>query len=148
VPGTEAERELVRVMLTTRGTVTGIAERVGVDRFRDPRYRAIFAAMLRLGADALTDELFAEMPDAPSTAALQELLAQPDAVIDARKTIDDSVARLQIREIEERLVSLGRAIQHADEAEKTVLTTELMKLRDERSAIGRGSWRKLRELGA
>ncbi len=143
--GAGAERELLRVMLGARAYVARVAERVEAVQFRDNRYRALFDTVVRLGSEAMTDEIAGALPDAESVAALQELLAAPNAIIDPRRTVDDCVAQLKIRDIDERLAALDREIPIAAEREKNDLIREVTMLRDERTGLGGGvgSFRKL-----
>jgi DNA primase len=143
VRGSSAERELIRAMLMQRGRVETIAERVGPDSFRDPRYRAIFAALLTLDEAASMDELSALL-DADQTEIIQSLLEDPGALVDAQRTIDDSLAKLQVRDLEDRVAEIDRLLPLANTSEKTELDEERQKLVLQMRASGKMSWKALR----
>jgi len=122
--GNSAERELVRAMLQDRSSVSSIAERVGPDEFRTPEYRAVFAALLEKGEDATVEELTSSL-DAESLEVFEEMLSDgKEALQDATRTIDDSISKLHMRMIQERLGEIDRLIPLADEKQKDALLVE------------------------
>jgi DNA primase len=141
--GTSAERELVRAMLADRSRVETIAERVGPDSFHNPRLRSIFAALLEIGENATIEELAAKV-DESSIAVAEELLQGDGAIVDASRTIDDSVTRLHVRDMEERLVELERLVPLANTKEKNELEEEKQKLVLQMRASGKGSFKAFR----
>ena len=88
-----AERELIRVMLSTRSMIERIRERIGPQEFRDRRYREIFEVLARLGAEATNDEIAASLSD-ESAAVVDAVLAEPDAIQDVERTVHDCLTRL------------------------------------------------------
>ena len=43
-------------------------------------------------------------------AVIESLMEDPNALVDAQRTIDDSLAQLEVREMEERLAEIDRLI--------------------------------------
>jgi DNA primase len=126
--GNSAERELVRVMLQDRSSVPSIAERVGPDEFRTPEYRAIFATLLEKGDDATTAELVSSL-DEDSLEVFEEMLSEgKEALQDVQRTIDDSISKLHMRSIQERLAEIDRLVPLANEAQKDELLKEKQQL--------------------
>jgi DNA primase len=141
--GTSAERELVRVMLAQRSLVESIAERVGPDSFRNHDLRAIFAALLEVGENATLEELASRL-DAETVSVAEELLEDSGAIVDAARTIDDSVAKLNVRAIEERLQEIDGLLSLANSREKDELEEEKKKLVVQMRASGKGSFKAFR----
>lgn len=141
--GTSAERELVRAMVQDKSRVEPIAERIGPDAFRDPVYREIFAALLQTGEGATADELTSVLePDA--IAVMQEMLGEGEAQINVQRTIDDSITRLSVRDMEERVAEIDRLLPIATEEEKNVLQDERGKLVVQMRASGRMTYKAFR----
>jgi DNA primase len=141
--GSSAERELVRAMLAQRSQVENIAGRVGPDSFRNHELRAIFAALLEVGEDATLEELATKL-DSDAVALAEELLQDSDAIVDAGRTIDDSITKLSVRGIEERLIELDRLLPLASSKEKDELEEEKKKLVVQMRASGKGSFKAFR----
>ncbi len=141
--GMAVERELARAMLFVRSRVESIAERVGPDSFRHPHFRAIFAALLELGAEASIDELAASL-DVDALATAEELLREGGAIMNAPRTIDDCLARLHVRDLEERASEIARLLPLAAEAEKLALQEERDTLVVEMRASGKMSYKAFR----
>ena len=120
-----------------------IAERIGPDSFRDPMYREIFAALLETGEGATLDELSALLePDA--VAVMQELLGEEGALVNAQRTIDDSITRLHVRDMEERVAEIDRLLAIARDDEKDTLQQERAKLVMQMRASGRMTYKAFR----
>jgi hypothetical protein len=130
-------------MLMHRTRVETIAERVGPDSFRDPRYRAIFAALLALDEAASIDELSALL-DADQIEIVQSLLEDPGAIVDVQRTIDDSLAKLQVRDLEERISEIDRLLPLATDRERIDLDNERQTLILQKRESRKGSWKALR----
>lgn len=143
VRGSSAERELLRAMLMQRSRVETIAERIGPESFRDPRYRAIFAALLTLDEAASMDQLGALL-EPGQIEIIESLIEDPGALIDAQRTIDDSLAKLQVRDLEDRVAEIDRLLPLADAREKTELDEERQTLVLQMRASGKMSWKALR----
>ncbi|HJU68941.1 MAG TPA: DNA primase [Gemmatimonadaceae bacterium] len=133
--GESAERELVRVMLHERGEVDGLAERVDPAEFRNAELREIFQVLVHLGEGVTIEELSSALTPA-AVEEMQELLEEPDALVDMRRTIDDSLAALRVREMESRLAEIDRLLPLAAGEEKDVLIVEKIKLRRDVQALG------------
>ncbi|MEO8194683.1 MAG: DNA primase [Gemmatimonadales bacterium] len=141
--GTSAERELVRAMLQQRSRVESIAERIGPDSFHHPRYRAIFAALLDIGDGSSLDDL-AALLDADSLLTAEELLGDGEVMSDPQRTVDDSITRLHVRAMEERLMEIDRLVPLASEHEKEPLLEERQKLVVQMRASGKMGFKAFR----
>lgn len=128
--GTSAERELVRVMLTSRALVERIAERIGPGEFRDERYREIFERLATVAPDAVIGDVAAGM-SAPATSVLETLLEEQGAIIDVERTVTDCLAKLELRKLEERNAGLQRDLMVATPAETDRLIAEKQANNDE-----------------
>ena len=133
--GESAERELVRVMLHERGEVDGLAERVDPAEFRNAELREIFQTLVQLGDGIGIEELSSALTPA-AVEEMQALLEEPDALVDIRRSIDDSLAALRVREMETRLAEIDRLLPLAAGEEKDVLIVEKIKLRRDVQAAG------------
>ena len=140
-PAISAERELVRVMLHHRAQVEVVAERVGPTQFRSAPHRAIFQALLAKGGDASPDALAEEL-DEESLAELQRLLAEPSAVLHPARSVDQSVAAIRVRELDERLSEIDRELPLANDAQKDALIAEKGTIVQEVRALGGVGYRK------
>ena len=96
--------DAVRRLETEEGAVTVIAPFSDMEHgvFRDPVYQALFERVVRLGAGTPADVL-AEALDATGVGVLAAIMAEPDAVVDASRTIDDALRSLKERSMQERL---------------------------------------------
>jgi hypothetical protein len=163
VPGSSSELALVRVMLLSPSLAEGIVEAVGrldeedgvrpevesapetdLGVMRDRVYRSLYEAMVMHGAEASPDVL-AESLDAAAIEVMETIRAEPGAVMDGPRTVDDALRRLRERALRERLDELERMTPLADEGEKDVLLTEKDKLRRELAAIGGRGWKSVRK---
>jgi DNA primase len=123
VPGAAAERELVRVMLTSRALVERILERIGPGEFRDGRYREIFEMLAAVSPDALIGDVAAGL-SVSSASVLEALLEEQGAIIDVEKTVTDCLARLELRRRKELNARLQRDLMMATPAETDRLIAE------------------------
>ena len=130
-----SERELVSAMLHQRSLVELVSERIGPDVFRDRRYRDIFAALLRLGAEAPVETL-AESLDPDALEAMQVLLGEANAHIDRERTVSEALARLRVRELERELRQLDEDLRFASPAEQEQIVARKRKLQEEIVALG------------
>jgi DNA primase len=138
--GESAERELVRVMVHERGEVDALAERVDPGEFRNPQLREIFQTLVRLGDEASIEDLSSALTP-PAVEEMQALLEEPDALVDMRRTIDDSLAALRVRQIKTMMNEIDRLMRLAPAEDKDALTAEKTKLqRDVLALGGRGAW--------
>ncbi|MDP9176833.1 MAG: DNA primase, partial [Gemmatimonadota bacterium] len=138
-----AERELIRAMLAQRSQVEAIAERIGPDSFRDERYRKIFTALLSAPDGASLGDL-ASMVDAETIEVAEQLMEERDGFINTQRTIDDSLAQLEVRAMEERLAEIDGLVSLASAAEKAALDDERRKLAALMRASGKGSFKAFR----
>ena len=128
--GTSAERELVRVMLTSRALIERITERIGPGEFRDDRYREIFERLATVEPDAVIGDVAAGL-SAPATSVLETLLEEQGAIIDVERTVTDCLAKLELRKLEERNAGLQRDLMVATPAETDRLIAEKQANNDE-----------------
>ena len=133
--GESAERELVRVMVYERGQVDALAERVDPAEFHNAQLREIFQTLVKLGDEATTEQLASALSEA-AVEELQELLDEPDALVDMRRTIDDSLMMLRKREIKTRMGEITRMLPLASGEEKDELIVEKTKLQREMQTFG------------
>jgi DNA primase len=145
--GASAERELIRAMLLVRARVEQIAEKLGEDNFHDPQYRAIYHALIVSGPDATIDELSAIL-DAESIGVIEDILAEGQTQMDEERTINDSLATLRARELDERAAELDRIIPLADGPQKDKLIAEKETIREELRGTGKNYFKKYRRSGA
>jgi len=141
--GTSAERELVWAMLQQRSRVESIAERIGPDSFRHPRYRAIFLALLDAGEEAPFADL-ANSLDPESLEDAQDLLSEGEESKDAQRTIDDSITKLHVRDMEDRLAEIERLLPLGNADEIAQLQDEKQKLVVQMRASGKMSFKAFR----
>lgn len=141
--GSSSERELVRAMLKDRSRVEIIAERVGPDSFRHPGFRAIFAALLRSGGETTLDDLAASL-DADSLETAEELLGGDEILMNAERTIDDSITRLRVRDMEDRLAGIDRLLPLANDVERETLQQERQELVVQMRASGKMTFKAFR----
>jgi DNA primase len=121
--GTAAERELVRVMLTSRAMVERISERIGPGEFRDERYREIFEKLVSVSPDAVVGDIVAGLGTA-SQSVLETLLEEQGAVIDVERTVSDCLTRLELRTRKELNARIQRDLIVATPAETDRLIAE------------------------
>lgn len=142
--GSLAERDLLRALILRRDQLDAVAERIGPDAFHVAAYRRIFAALVQ-GGEAMTVEALAEALDEDTVPVLQnQLLVDPAAVGDPVETIASALARLRVRELDESLRELERALALADSAEKDQLVQRMEKLAQEKRALGGRTHRSFR----
>ena len=133
--GESAERELVRVMVHERGQVDALAERVDPAEFHNAELREIFQTLVKLGDEANLEQLSSALSGA-AVEELQGLLDEPDALVDMRRTIDDSLMMLRKREIKARMGEITRMLPLASGDEKDELIVEKTKLQREMQTFG------------
>jgi DNA primase len=136
--GVGAERELVRWLLLARGEIARVAARLPADRFRDPILRAIYAALLQRGPDATVAELAAAIPE-EAIPVLESFLGEGPTGADPGRVIAESLERLRVRELEDRLREIDRLMPMASAGEERALMEEKHKIMVEVRALhGRG----------
>ncbi len=135
-----AERQLLLVLLRSRGWVERALERIGVEEFRDPSYRAIFGAL------ADDPELVKPPEDFPPAARerFEALMADPEEVEHIGRVFEDAVSELVDRALHARQQGLRRQLREAASPdEERALMEELTRLRMERP----GRWKVIRREG-
>jgi len=130
-------------MLAQRSQVEAIAERIGPESFRDEHYREIFSALLSAPDGASLGDL-APLLDGETIEVAEQLLEDRAGLIDAQRTIDDSLAQLEVRAMEERLAEIDGLLSLASEAEKASLDDERRKLVALMRASGKMSFKAFR----
>ncbi|MEO7965614.1 MAG: hypothetical protein ABIT38_17025, partial [Gemmatimonadaceae bacterium] len=113
----------IAAMLRSAVVVERVLERLGDESFREPRNHEIFSALRDLGSAENIEEL-AELLSPEAVSLLDELLADPDSIIDLDRTVDHSLARLEERRLHERNSEIDRQITLAHDDEKNALMRE------------------------
>jgi DNA primase len=141
--GASAERELIRAMLFLRTRVEQITERLGKESFREPQYRAIYLALIASGPEATIENVTTHL-DEDSIATVEEIIAEGSYQIDPERTISDSLAELQARELDGRLAEIDRIapLANADQIDK--LIAEKQELSRELRGTGRKYFKAFR----
>lgn len=121
--GTAAERDLVLVMLTSRVMVERIAERIGPGEFRDARYREIFEKLAAVEPDTLVGDVAAGL-SAQAVSVMESLLEMQGAIVDVERTVNDCLARLELRTRRELNARIQRDLKVATPAETDRLIAE------------------------
>jgi DNA primase len=142
--GASAEKELIRAMLTVRTRVESIAEKIGDESFRDPHYRAIYHALREARPDATIEELSAHL-DEFTIATVEQLLAEDATQMDPDRTINDSLATLRARDLDQRLADIDRLVPLADNSQKDVLIAEKQEIMKELKGAGRQHFKAFRQ---
>jgi DNA primase len=145
--GSSAVRELIGAMLLNRSRVEPIVEKLGEKSFRNPRYRAIYRALMTGGPDSTVDAITANL-DEEAIATVEDILAEGAIHIDAERTISDSLATLTARDLDLRAAELDRIIPLAEGAQKDELIAEKEAVRKELKATGKNYFKKYRHTGA
>ncbi len=112
--------------------------------FRDPVYRAIFAAVQQLGAEASPERL-ADVLDPLAVHVYEELRGEPEAIVDARRSIDEAMRQLRARSLDARMRALKSLLPLADTKEQDVITRSLTKLIEEKRSLGVQHWGSVRK---
>jgi DNA primase len=110
---------------------------------RDPVYRAIYDAVLQHGANG-DPELISEQLSPLAVRVYEDLRGEKEAVIDAKKSIDDAVRKLRARSVDARIGSLQSLLAIADSEEKDRINVQLKRLTDEKRSLGVQSWGSVR----
>lgn len=120
VPKLGAERKLCLLLVKVRDWIDRAAERVPSDAFGDPVYREIFEALV---ADP---ELTGPPPGMSAEAArrLEALMADPEVLARADRIFEDSVRKITVRALDERISELDGAIAAAPDETRAGLIVE------------------------
>jgi hypothetical protein len=122
-------------MVHERSQVDGLAERVDPAEFQNAELREIFQTLVTLGDEATIEQLSSAL-SVPAVEELQALLDEPDALVDMRRTIDDSLMMLRKREMKTRMGEITRMLPLASGVEKDELIVEKTKLQREMQTFG------------
>lgn len=122
VRGASAERELIRAMLHSRTQVEIIAERVGPDALHDPRYRAIYEALLSNAENTPP----ADMLSGEALEVAEQLVDDPPTG-DLRWIVADALATLEVRGMESRLAEIDGLPPSAELEEERQQLVSLMR---------------------
>lgn len=138
-PGAAAERELVRALLRLPPLAPSAGERLRAHAItlRDGRYREILELLIARGGQ-VTPEMVASggLLSDTATATYDELVAAPEAIQDVQRTIDDAIARLRVRALEDEAAEIDRQVRIAQAAEQDVLMQRKTVIRDEIKSLG------------
>jgi DNA primase len=145
--GASAERELVRAMLSVRSRVEQIAEKLGEETFHDPAYRAIYHALIVAGPDSSIEDVSASL-DEEAIGVLEDIIAEGPSQMDVERTVNDSLATLLARDLDERAAELDRIIPLAQGSKKDELIAEKEAIRAELNATGKRYYKKFRRTEA
>ena len=145
--GASAEKELIRAMLFARSRVEQIAEKLSEESFRDLQYRAIYHALIASGPESTIEEVSASL-DEEGIGLLEDIVAEGAFQMDAERTINDSLATLLARDLDQRAAELDRIIPLAEGAQKDELIAEKEAIRGELNATGKKYYKKFRRTGA
>ena len=118
-----AERYLITAMLRSPATLERILERLGAESFQDEQLRNIFEALREVGS-AEHVEMVVERLAPGDVAVLDTLLGEPEAILNLDRTVEDSLARLEERRLQERNREIDGLMTLATDDEKTALMRE------------------------
>jgi DNA primase len=141
--GLRAERELVRVLVHRRQNVERTAERIGPSDFRDPMLAQIFAALLDHREGPL--DALASLLDEDVVGVLDEIAAAEGGLDDPVRMIEDCVAVLKRRTIDDELHSIDREMSLASDTEKDALVRKKQDLMREFRELGGRRWKSFGE---
>lgn len=150
-PGLAGQRKLLLLLLRDESRISQAAELLAPEDFSDPVYRELFEALVREGGLRGRGPLALEVGPA-ARQRLEELLADPEELIDGDGIFRDSVADIQAGRIFRRLDELDRQIQLAqergDEDEQRRLLVEKHSLVAELQRLGSQVERLFQKRGA
>ncbi len=111
---------------------------------RDAVFRAIYEAIQLHGADA-PPEVIAERLDPLAVHVYEELRGEKDAVVDARRSVEDAIRQLRGRALDANVSTLQSLLPLADPAEKDRLNVRIKQLTDEKRSLGVQHWGSVRK---
>jgi hypothetical protein len=141
--GGSAERELIRAMLDQRSRVAEIAEKIGSESFRDPRYRRIFARLLEADETTPLDQVVGGLAES-DLSVIEELLSEAGAQIDPQRTVHDSLTAIRVRELDEEMMDIEATLPLASDEQKDPLMRRRMELNEELNSLSRPRYKKFR----
>lgn len=110
---------------------------------RDPVYRSIYDALQRHGAEG-SPEAIAEGLDPLAVRVYEDLRGEPDAVVDAKRSIEDAMRQLRARSLDARVRALESLLPLADTKDKDRINLSIKQLADEKRALGVHHWGSVR----
>lgn len=110
---------------------------------RDPVYRDIYESLVALGEHA-SPEAMAEQLSPLAIRVYEDLRGEPDAVVDAKKSIADALRQLRARSVDARIQSLASLLAIAGAAEMDQINVQIKRLTDEKRALGVQHWGSVR----
>jgi DNA primase len=111
---------------------------------RDEVFGAIYEAVQRHGADAAPD-IFTEGLDPLAVRVYEELRGEKDAVVDARKSIDDAIRQLRGRALDGSIAMLQSVLPLAEADDKDRINVRIKQLTDEKRSLGVQHWGSMRK---
>src|SRR5262249_53290379 len=118
--------------------VESVAERVGLDSFRDSSLAGIFRSLVE-SPDAAIDAVATALDD-DAVAVLNDLTANAGGLDVPNRIIEDCISALKRREIGEEIDVIDRKLPLADGAEKDRLLVRKRKLATDMKEFGGGRW--------
>ena len=133
VPPMGPARELLLLMTKDRDWIERVGEHLGPDDFVDLGYRGAYEALL-------ADPGLTHAPPGLSPAAtqtLEELLADPKELRQARRVFEESLSKIQGMALQERLDDVDRLMHNTTDPERrTELLAEKARLGEQRRELG------------
>jgi DNA primase len=118
-----AERELIRAMLYNRALAERIVERVGPERFDDEDFRMIFRALLTASSETPLDEVATGLT--PEAVDVLNSLVREAPLPETEQTVEDSILRIEIRDLERESTELRAQMRVARAGEENELLKRL-----------------------
>ena len=126
-PGTQSERELIRLMLHRPGLVERIAERLDSGKFRDARHAQIFRAVIQSSGQFTAERLASELPE-HSVELMQQLLVENRGLDRVDDVVEGSILHLVERDVREQLDELEAQLPLAGDEEKNEIVGRIKSL--------------------
>ncbi|HEY5085747.1 MAG TPA: toprim domain-containing protein, partial [Gemmatimonadaceae bacterium] len=130
-----AERELILAMLDNPARTVPIAAKLGPEQFTDEHYRAMFFAMLDLGAK-FTIERLADRLESADIEVLNTLLEVGNAQIYSDGTVSALIALITMRKIEADQANIDRMMSVGSIQEQNDMMMKKRTLQQERGSLG------------
>jgi hypothetical protein len=131
-------------MLLQRSRVEQIAEKLGPHTFRDPHYRAIYGALIAAGPDSSVEDISSQL-DEEMIPTVEGMLSEGITQMDPERTINDSLAALRARDLDQRLADIDRLVPLADVKQKDQLIAEKQEIMKELQGSGQNHYKAFRQ---
>ncbi|MEE8520327.1 MAG: DNA primase [Gemmatimonadota bacterium] len=137
-PKLGAERKLLLLLIRDPSLVPRVNEEVAVEDFATAAYRDIYRALREstLEGEAEDELQWARELPAPLFERVRELAADPEELTNPGAVLEEVVARLRGRKIEQRMSDLMTEMLVAEPEAQVELASEIRKLRRQRTALG------------